>query len=1684
MQKNKFSHKVMSVFLTLAFMPSILPINLLYASNNGPTAPEAASFEPVDAADMVNLATGDLSYVLPLLNVPSPEGGYPLALSYHAGIALDQEASWVGLGWNVNPGAINRSVVGVPDDWKNGLKSKISFDAGGTTTIENLNMGLGVSDDLSVGLNSTWITNKTVGGERSVDFALSASVSQNFRDKKGGSMLNTSASIGSDGFSIGVGRRGTNISLNHNQSGTGISFQTQKGNVSVKGNVSNSDQTSTSNSLSNIRVGDVFNINLNIGLFKAGYSRAKFKYWHFDEKDYLATGSLYSGSFDDVSSNDPLYFFNEFDATESLVSTIESDVSFSKNNPSYLSYDSYNANAQGFNGSISPKLLELGRLHTSLNRLNDKALFSMVNGVEREVGLIDGYKYEVPNANHGTLIRPSLFTKTLEDQNTRPYFYIDNEYSSYHKTSIVGRSDFLTNQNEVDYLALMQNVSYSSNTNSDGFSANEQRLKKSSYIETYTNGELLQNGNLIFQVTGLDRNTMPPDGIGAFNVTASDGKTYHYSIPVYQKEKSRVVTKSDKDVNLEYMEEQDLEHYATHWLLTAITGPDFIDDGDNIVGDNDLGYWVRFDYGKWSDGYAWRMPSSGYNYTDSAKSYTWGVKDIYYLNSVVTRTHTALFVKKIREDNYSSIISMQDSGNPVYRNSIINGGGNSFTRGTDGLFYWKGAYGRLLPTKDLWKASEAYSTIKSENWFYVNSKAIPTLSLDEIILLKNQDVPASLNQLSLSNGNGDSNNPSNLEIHLEEKNTYQYQSSTNRETYEGPRETYVQNTYRGEYYDNILDGQDYDFTSLKQNAIKVIGFGYNYSLGRDDALTNGKLTLKSVLFNGKEAKSLIPPYRFTYFDETTPPISRSGFDDWGYYSSKPYIWSLNEIQDPLGGTIGIEYESDTFYEKSVNTSYLDNNLQIKFEGTNSGIKHVSVRQDPNITPEQQLDLSNFFNVGENYDLDIQYYRDPSNNGDNWIADVAGQGLATEVSNSVVKFQLPTNSNKTWVRLKTNCHEQNWIYYQDGEYNHVVDETSTWKGEDREWFCDPPGDDSEKIKIRVFFDENEQNGGGIRTKKITLTDELNNAYETQYWYTEPGVDNVLTNITSGATSYAPTRKYQKDIPYLDLQPAPSVIYGNVRVVNPSSSYTDYKFNVMEEFSLTSSNFESNILSVTSNQGVSLTAKQSDANRYFQINEEFFEVENRLSLLGVLISKKDYNSYGQNISTVVNSYLEKENLQNEYIMESYVKEEDMVIEGPDIPVNLSTTNISFLPAVLGQTKAVKDGHSFLTSYDAHDLTTGIPTEVVTTDATNIEVRSKIIPAYQQYLGMSSKVDNPQNANMLSQNTIDLKQIKIGPDWKTIAANITTWNNEWEYFNESGTSKTLETDLSKKIWRKHQDYVWSGNLGENGVFESFVGDDDNFIWSLGLNQTNPDWLNVSSTILYNHYSAPLEISNVNDDLFATKMGDKDSKAFAVGNAGYEEMFYSGAEDLDATQTYFGGGVQKGSAAISSDAHTGLNALAISSSQDGYQVLVKHTENSAKKYKVSLWAKKGTHQNTRVKVGNNTPISHNTNEEVMAGNWVLLNFYTDISNNTTVVVTAEGGNTIVDDFRIHPVQSSMTTYVYNEWDELSHILGSNNMATQYKYDDAGRLEQVYSEVEDFNGPGTGGFKKSREHKYTHKLK
>ena len=73
---------------------------------------------------MVDMFSGDFVYNVPLMDVE----GYPINIAYHGGVNMESESSWVGLGWVLNPGAINRSVRGLPDDFDgDSVKKQISL---------------------------------------------------------------------------------------------------------------------------------------------------------------------------------------------------------------------------------------------------------------------------------------------------------------------------------------------------------------------------------------------------------------------------------------------------------------------------------------------------------------------------------------------------------------------------------------------------------------------------------------------------------------------------------------------------------------------------------------------------------------------------------------------------------------------------------------------------------------------------------------------------------------------------------------------------------------------------------------------------------------------------------------------------------------------------------------------------------------------------------------------------------------------------------------------------------------------------------------------------------------------------------------------------------------------------------------------------------------------------------------------------------------------------------------------------------------------------------------------------------------------------------------------------------------------------------------------------------------------
>ncbi|WP_417355436.1 hypothetical protein [Flavobacterium sp.] len=82
--------------------------------NYAAKTPEAAAFLKYGEYP-VNLSTGLPGISIPLYTIEIPGYSLPITLNYHAsGVQVDQEASWVGLGWNVNYGA--QIILSVRDD--------------------------------------------------------------------------------------------------------------------------------------------------------------------------------------------------------------------------------------------------------------------------------------------------------------------------------------------------------------------------------------------------------------------------------------------------------------------------------------------------------------------------------------------------------------------------------------------------------------------------------------------------------------------------------------------------------------------------------------------------------------------------------------------------------------------------------------------------------------------------------------------------------------------------------------------------------------------------------------------------------------------------------------------------------------------------------------------------------------------------------------------------------------------------------------------------------------------------------------------------------------------------------------------------------------------------------------------------------------------------------------------------------------------------------------------------------------------------------------------------------------------------------------------------------------------------------------------------------------------------------
>jgi len=78
---------------------------------------QGSNFKLLNNGSGINQYTGSFTGEYHLFTVPGRGGlDFPIRLTYNAGIGVEQEASWVGLGFGLNLGSIERSIVYIPDD--------------------------------------------------------------------------------------------------------------------------------------------------------------------------------------------------------------------------------------------------------------------------------------------------------------------------------------------------------------------------------------------------------------------------------------------------------------------------------------------------------------------------------------------------------------------------------------------------------------------------------------------------------------------------------------------------------------------------------------------------------------------------------------------------------------------------------------------------------------------------------------------------------------------------------------------------------------------------------------------------------------------------------------------------------------------------------------------------------------------------------------------------------------------------------------------------------------------------------------------------------------------------------------------------------------------------------------------------------------------------------------------------------------------------------------------------------------------------------------------------------------------------------------------------------------------------------------------------------------------------------
>jgi hypothetical protein len=1620
--------KKIALFLLLTISNQIVAPTVTYALTSGPTAPEATSFEPVDTTDMVNPLTGDFTYNMPLLEVPGPEGGYPLSLSYHAGIQPNEEASWVGLGWSLNPGAITRNVNGFPDDWYSTTSSRRDFWEGGTRTTIKVGASVGYPGpigNVSFGLSFSQDTYKGfgVGNYANVSIGLSS---------KEGSPVSIGASFGientpygdtyvSGGLGIGISTAGgeknsssqgisprlnlgVGASTNFNSISAGFSGGVSLGQMSMIGASIGSNGKGSfsaggySGNTHNDKAGSVSthskswsadipvcpSINVQLGYNKV-------RYWSDETVNTYTHGSL-NGSGWSVINNRAYdsYALLEFPDKD----IVDNPDPAKLQGGAFPDFDVYSVHAQGVAGNMRPYLLQ------------GEVMAQNRNEVRPDNTTIKHIEYFSPGPT-----------------NYKPEFRFENDFSNSYRQTYPDYANPNLNLRLVEP-PFDANPAYGNGDGTYGYSGSGNKLAGSKDIKYFTIGSTGAGSGFVKpEVAGLNLSIVgrtDNNHIAGYSVTNSSGVTYHYNLPAYTYNEEIYQEKISKTLGLMFNRQTRTEGYAYTWYLTAITGPDYVDrNGDQKVNESDWGYWISFEYGKWSDKYNWRNPSQGYHRDEDNefKAVSMGMKEVYYLNAIRTRSHVALFEKDLRLD----------------------------AKGASPEIFWKK------------NSNEDYM---NEGIYDVNSSQ--SLRLDRIYLLNAGDAGI------ITSASGGTTNyiPSNRGLPCG--------------TCEFPANVL-------DKFDVNAVGR----SLLESKAIKIIDYNYNYSLCRSTpnsfdingttSAKSGKLTLASVVFRGKGGVSLTPPVSFDYnigadkvkkawgsinrtlqhvntiefrtsgdnlavgdlletddvnptycgvitgkvlegsqyiytvrnssFIGTSsaitlrttknPPYNLVAFDMWGMYKADIHpemistnenlarvpssistlssdVWSLREIKTGLGAKIGIEYEGDT-YKKPVLAKNFSAVIQ-SFEKLNSTDFKITT-----LNPE--IDLRDFFTSNSNEVFDAlllvddalyqmcSYDNSFSLKSRDWLVERTGEWQEKPIVTTVDKNELiircanstylnKISSTSSWSLISNEC-GGNYIYYK------------------REKIC-KAGNISIKNR-QIYY------GGDIRAKSITIDNLEETKFRTVYSYNTPS----SVPSPSGITSYEPVtleadnvatfveaakKVYRREL-YKDLSnlyalsrelPSPGVMYEYVTIEDQVYQAADERWRTIEgktryQFEV----FRENMIA-----RVDASPRQSGSDSSGQYRTRNLVLKKFMTNVGALKQMTRYDVNGKTLSQMTNHYLHDglessppadfmityEQRLNQFNYQGLLKgrfsqvKEVREDDGTYLVKTIFTGREEYPAVQTGQTtKDFLKGITTRSDVQAFDFYSGAVTRSIDTDAFGNRFMTEVTPAYRKYGPLGLKTSNGSNKNMLSQEASSYvyKVDNTNTKLGLVSASAKVWSNSGPVLDQAGVSRVQNTAADGIVWRPQATYNWMPDGKTTDGLTSLASFTD-FDYTTPAS-SHANWKKVSEIVLYDVYSKALEAKDVNNNSAASRLGYKNSRVVLSGSpAKFYEIAFSGAEDETIDGGVSGYPVKDQGVVTAGIFHTGGSSLKLATGAKGFTYTVATDKLVAgRPYTASVWVK-----------------------------------------------------------------------------------------------------------------------------------